>query len=230
VESILNERNRGLAAALNQGLDWGEERGLAWILTFDQDTTPGLTLVAEAGRVFDAHRGRPVAVIGAGWIRRRDGGTDCEDPGGVEAAHVITSGALHYVPLWRTLGGFQEDFFIDYVDQEYCLRARSAGYVIARACVPTMSHAIGHPSRRWMLFRPVSLTNHSPVRRYYITRNRIRVWRAYWRREPAYVAYDMRAAIKELVKLLLFEDVRLGKLRAIAAGIRDAMRAEPLRP
>jgi rhamnosyltransferase len=67
-------------------------------------------------------------------------------------------------------------------------------------------------------------TNHSRRRRYYITRNRIIVWRTYARVEPRYVAYDVKASAKELVKLALFEDDRGGKIRAVVRGTWDAIR------
>jgi rhamnosyltransferase len=222
VQVIFNKENRGLAMALNQGLAWGEEQGLAWIVTLDQDTTPGSNLVAAAGRVFNAHRVRPVAAIGAGWVSRPDVIPDCSDPGGVEVACVITSGTLHSVPIWRALGGFRDDFFIDYVDTEFCLRARAAEYSVVRACLPTMTHAVGNPTRHWFLVRSFTPSNHTRMRRYFITRNRILVWKKYARTEPAYVWFDIRAAWKEFVKIVLVEDDRRGKLVAIARGIGDA--------
>src|SRR5206468_6903109 len=33
VDLLRNDRNLGLATALNQGFEWGEERGLSWMLT-----------------------------------------------------------------------------------------------------------------------------------------------------------------------------------------------------
>jgi rhamnosyltransferase len=229
-ELILNGRNLGLAAALNQGLTWGEKRGLQWVVTFDQDTTPGENLIQEAGLIFDAHRTKPIAVIGAGWVGTPRYGLGCADPGGIELACVITSGALHSVAIWRTLGGFRDDFFIDYVDTEYCLRARRDGYLVTRACRITMHHTIGAPSTRRMIFRSVTPSNHSTMRRYFITRNRIRVWRMYWRREAAYVGVDVKAFWKELVKLVLFESDRPAKLHAVARGVRDGIFKTPQAP
>jgi rhamnosyltransferase len=226
-QSILNGANEGLAKALNQGLAWGEDRGLQWIVTVDQDTMPRPNLVVAGGQVYDAHHSKPVAVIGAGWVDRPEKSPDCDDPGGIEVACVITSGSLHSVAPWRALGGFREDFFVDYVDTEFCLRARASGYMVARACLLTMTHAIGKPTFRRMVFRTVTPSNHSRIRRYFITRNRIRVWRTYARREPAYVRFDIRAFVKELIKLLLFEDDRPAKLWAVARGVRDGLRAMP---
>ncbi len=219
VEVTRNGRNLGLAAALNQGLAWAAERGFSWALTLDQDTTPGPAVVSEAARVFDAFPNLRPAVIGASWDRG-----DCADDPGRPATYVITAGALHSIAAWAAIGRFREDFFIDYVDVEFCLRARSSGYAVLSACVPTISHAIGHPKRHRTPLRSFTPSHHDRFRRYYITRNRVHVWRAYWRREPRHVAFDMTAAGKELVKLLLFEDDRRRKLAALARGARDGIR------
>jgi rhamnosyltransferase len=223
-DAAFNSDNAGQAAALNQGLTWGESRGFPWIATFDQDTVPGTNLVEEAGRIFDGDGERSLAVIGAGWLTSPRSRPDCSSPNGRPVPWVVTSGSLHSVQVWREIGGFRDDFFIDYVDIEYCLRARSAGYRVVRACVSTMQHAIGNPTRHRLLFRFVQPTHHSRVRRYFITRNRIHMWRAFWRKEPGSIARDVTGAAKDLVKLLLFETDRLQKLRAMLWGAEDGLR------
>jgi rhamnosyltransferase len=220
-QTLFNNTNLGVAEALNQGLAWGEEARIPWIATFDQDTDAGPSLVATAGRVFDGHRGKPIAVIGAGW---RGAAERCDDVTGIEVPAVITSGSLHSVAGWRALGGFRSEFFIDLVDTEYCLRARANGYAVVRSCVPTMSHQVGSPSRRRLLFRSVTPTNHSRTRRYYMARNRIDIWRRYFGREPRFVIGDMTEASKEFIKLVLFEEDKGPKVRAMLRGTVDGIR------
>jgi rhamnosyltransferase len=221
VHLVRNDRNLGLATALNQGFRWAADHGLAWVLTLDQDTEPTAGVVPEAARVLAAHPGRRVAVVGAGYGDLTVAGLP---PTGGEAACVITAGALHSVEAWQDLGGFRDDFFVDYVDTEFCLRARAHGYAVLRSARTTIRHAIGSPVTHDVRFRTFTPSNHSRVRRYYITRNRILVWRTYARRELAYVAFDARASVKELAKLVLFEDDRPAKLRAVLRGARDGLR------
>ncbi len=224
IELLRNNENRGLATALNQGLTWGELRGLEWVATFDQDTHAGPDLVAEAGAVFDLRQETDIAVIGAAWVTRPEYQPQCSNPAGIALPCVITSGTLHAVAVWRALGGFRDDFFIDYVDTEYCLRARARGFAVIRTCRVTMTHAIGFPTRRSLYFRSVTPNNHSAIRRYYITRNRLAVWRSYWRTETGYIAFDVKAAVKEFIKLVLLEDDRVSKIRSIIRGTWDFMR------
>jgi rhamnosyltransferase len=224
VDALWNSTNLGLAVALDQGLRWAEARGATWVLLLDQDSRPGATIVAEAARVVGAAGKASVAVVGAGVVGRDSGGAPGTD-GWREERAVITSGTVVAVKAWRALGGFRQDFFVDYVDLEYCLRARAAGYRILRSQRPTIRHAIGRPERRRLLWRSVTTTHHDRVRRRSITRNRVVVWRTYWRREPRFVASDALAFAKELVKIALLETDRRAKLWAVAAGIHEGLRA-----
>lgn len=221
VQLLRNDRNVGVATALNQGFKRAADRGFVWVLTLDQDTAPSSAVVSEAARVLAASGDRPVAVVGAG---RPDIVAKGPPPLGDEVAYVITAGALNAVGAWRGLGGFRDDFFIDYVDIEYCLRARAAGYAVLRSGIQTTGHKVGEPTRHQTGLRGFTTSNHDRTRRYYITRNRIIVWRAYAGRERAFAASDLMHAAKEFVKLVLFESDRGGKMRAIARGLWDGIR------
>ena len=221
VRFLKNDRNAGLATALNQGFSWAVDHGFSWVLTLDQDTEPTADVVLEAAKVLTAHRERRIAVVGAAY---GDQAPARLSPDGSEVTWVITAGALHSVNAWQHLGRFRDDFFIDHVDVEFCLRARTRGYAIFRASGATIRHSIGYPTAHDALFRSVNTSNHSRWRRYYMTRNRIIVWRAYARNEPGYVASDVRAAAREFVKVVLFEDDRGRKVAAMIRGMRDGMR------
>jgi rhamnosyltransferase len=228
-EVIRNPANLGIARALNQGAEVAVDAGADWLLTLDQDAEPADEIVSVAARTFDAFPDRDyIAVIGSisfeashsGWV-----------PGGsrgqpwLEAANVITAGCFVSMAAFRDIGGYREDLFVDYVDTEFCLRARARGYRVLASRAPAMTHRIGQPTERWIGLRAVHPTNHSACRRYYITRNRFFLWRHYWRSEPRFVAKDILAAHKELVKLVLFEHDRGAKIRAMAAGLRDGLRS-----
>lgn len=221
VDEVWNGENRGLANALNQGLEWASARGAMWALLLDQDSQPEPGIVAAATRVLETAGPGMVAVVGSGIVGTDDRGF-VPSGGWLEERAVITSGAFISIEAWRAIGGFRSDFFVDYVDIEFCLRARAHGYRVLRSLTPTLRHAIGRPVRHRLPWRTVTATHHDRARRYSITRNRMLVWRRYWRREPGFVIADAWAFTKELVKVVLFEDDRVRKARAIGAGTRDA--------
>ena len=223
VEIVANGENRGQGTALNQGLRRASERGFSWALTLDQDSSPLSNLVDAAARAFQAHpRRERVAAIGAAVV---------DPPGPIPAptaayrpmTAVITSGTLHSIPAWERLGGFREDYFIDCVDTEFCLRARAHGLEVVAATEAALVHGIGTPSRKRAMGRWMMPTNHSPLRRYYVTRNRLSFWRRYARTDGRFVLTDMRQSIREWIGIAFAETDRAAKLGAILAGSRDAM-------
>ncbi len=223
VEIIANSENRGIGAALNQGLRRAKERGFSWALTLDQDSSPLPNLVAAGGRAFEAYpECERLAAIGASVVGAKEA-TRAPAAAYRRMTAVITSGTLQSIPAWERLGGFREDYFIDCVDTEFCLRARSHGLEIVQATEPTLGHRIGIPSRKWVLGHWMIPTNHSPLRRYYVTRNRMSLWRNYARSDGRFVLRDMRQSIREWVGIAFAESNRPAKLRAILAGFRDAV-------
>jgi rhamnosyltransferase len=226
VQLVRNPDNEGIARALNQGALVAEQVGADWLLTLDQDAAPSPEIVGIAGAIYDAYpRPELVAVIGSASDTDpapKRGATSLDRPW-AEAKVAITAGSFVSLAAYRALGGFRDELFVDYVDIEFCLRARARGYRVLKSLVPGMAHRIGQPTLRRIGLRAVTPTNHSVLRRYYISRNRFLVWRGYWRRDPGFVAGDVVASQKELVKLLLFEDDRRRKLRAMLLGFRDGL-------
>lgn len=226
-EVIRNPVNLGIARALNQGAEVAIDAGADWLLTLDQDCEPTDEIVTIAGRTFESYPARDrIAVIGSAAFEFQPPGWVDPDAGKlwVETSGTITSGSLVSLAAFRTIGGFLDDLFIDQVDTEFCLRAWARGYRVLASRTPAMIHRIGEPTERWIGFRTVHPTNHSAVRRYYITRNRILVFRRYWRVDRRAAAREFVASQKELVKLILAERDRPAKLRAMLAGLRDGLR------
>jgi len=226
VEVIRNPVNVGIARALNQGAEAAINAGADWLLTLDQDAAPGPEIIRVAGGTFDAYpQPDRIAVIGSTSTADAARPTRPVEPGQtwIEARTVITAGSFVSMVAFRALGGYRDDLFVDYVDIEFCLRARARGYRVVASRTPAMTHRIGRPTKRRIGPRAVTPTNHSALRRYYITRNRIIVWRRYCRTDSMFVARDILAAQKELIKLLLFEEDRPAKVRAMLAGLRDGI-------
>lgn len=222
VTIIENGANLGLARALNQGLAAAADARASWVLMLDQDSVVIGDIVTAAAEAIRSAGLMAVAAVGAG--RCQPGLTHKTDMGDSRPAPiVITSGMLLSLAAFQRIGPFREDFFVDYVDIEWCLRARQEGYAILQSVTPTLEHEIGDPIRRKFLGHTLTATNHSTGRRRDITRNRMKVWRRYVRREPRYVLGDVIAFAKEAAKICVLEDRPLAKMAAIGSGIADAI-------
>lgn len=220
---IANHTNRGVAAALNQGLEYALRQGYPWVLTLDQDTQCYSNMVTTLGSVYESCWPRP-AVIGSNYLDPRNHKPKVSPQGNecLEQKTVITSGSLVNAKIALLIGGFREDYFIDQVDHEFCLRLRTRGYRVVISREPAMAHSVGRPGGVDVPFLGI-LPNHPPLRKYYIARNTVVTISAYWRQEPEWC---LRRAVRLLLGLLLMatlEDQRRSNVRAFATGFRDAI-------
>lgn len=224
---IENGRNVGVAAALNQGIEYARTHGFTHALLFDQDTEPLPDMVKSIRRLASQRIDlEQVAVIGMNFweaARRKPLFRVSSSADITEVATVITSGSLVPISVAARLGPFRDDFFIDLVDDEYCLRARSRGYKVLMIPRPLAVHALGEPIIRRLPWRTVGTSNHSARRRYYMTRNRIVLLKQYAFREPGWATRSLYIRLKSFVLLLLLDDHRLSKLRLMWRGMRDGI-------
>lgn len=232
---IENDDNRGLAAAQNQGLEIARSAGADWILLLDDDSVPAPHMVArllEGWRsLADRHRVgllsprlsdaegtlKPYLLSsGTGWdLRRGRMGSGAVVRDGVFA---IASGSLIRRDVLDLVGPMAGPFFIDYVDIEFSLRLRRAGFEIVGIGDAVLTHRLGDFHETEVLGRKVALNTHSAWRRRLIHRNRVRVWRRYVAEVPAWVAWDMTAALYDVWKAAVYERDKAAKLRAIFGG------------
>jgi len=221
---IRNNENLGIAKALNQGIIKAKELNFQYAILMDQDS-----------QFFDATK-----AINALHIAIQDKESNFISSSIVVNANIapkenqkelkyidncITSGSMLRLSMTDDIGLHDEKLFIDYVDFEYCLRARNMGYTIVETKLSTLKHLIGDSKKVSMKFFPwykTYATNHSPLRRYYRWRNSVYVWRKYYKTNPKWVKKNIRHTFNDLKKILLFEDQRFLKFRAIFLGIKDA--------
>jgi rhamnosyltransferase len=220
---IENRENKGVAAALNQGLDQALLWKCGWLLTLDQDTRclPGMVsslLAIDAGAST-----RPV-VIGSNYFDPRNNATKVPPgmDGCIDQKTVITSGTLVNVSFARAIGGFRKDYFIDQIDHEFCLRARSRGGRVVISRKPLMEHSVGEPGGVWL---PLigRLPNHTPQRKYYVARNSLVTIGLYWQSEFDWCLRRIIRLILSMPLMVALESQGLEKLSAFAAGVADAL-------
>jgi rhamnosyltransferase len=210
--------NLGIATALNRGVEAAVADGKKWLLTMDQDSTATAGMVdalwacartdPEIGLVSPIHQ----QVGGA----RREAAPGCHD-----VLTAMTSGNLVRASIFPLVGGFMDELFIDQVDNEFCLRLHRHGLRVVETSEAELTHRVGDVRAHRFPY-PAYSSNHSPLRRYYIARNRAVVGEMYADDYPEFGAFERRQMLKETVKVVLYEDDKLEKLRMIRRGLRDA--------
>jgi rhamnosyltransferase len=229
----LNLVNLGVARALNIGVQRAVSLGYSLALLLDQDTCVEADMVRTLLGIYGGFSGREhLAVIGSNFLDVNKPAPDSNEPrpadaSWIEAETVITSGSLLPLAAHADIGPFREEFFIDFVDTDYCLRARAKGYLVIKSRKPLMSHAIGAlRESRFLWFRRWTY-NHSPDRRYYIARNNTVLLREYAKSgRMGWMLKSLNRCFRLCKRVLLYERSRSRKLAAIAQGWRDGVRGK----
>lgn len=121
-------QNKGIAYALNRIMELASQDGYEWVVTMDQDSIIPISLVNE---YFKRINIKNVGIICPQVIDKR---RKYEIPKQISAdqyiQECITSGSCTSVKAWKKVGGFDEQLFIDLVDNDFCKRIVLSGYKI----------------------------------------------------------------------------------------------------
>ena len=227
IHLIQNNKNMGLGYALNQGIEYSLGKGYKWILLLDQDTQIDSDIIVSLNRIIETISPYP-SIVGVNYRDTQNGTTfiKCNGPGtaAIKRKTVITSGSLLNLKDHLAIGPFRSDYFIDSIDHEYCLRARSKGFSVLISCKPLMSHNIGSIfSEANILERYLRAPDHPPERKYYIARNIVLTIIKFWSREPVWCLKQIFRLILEIISIMLFENPKKEKLAATMNGIADGI-------
>jgi GT2 family glycosyltransferase len=147
-------RNAGFGQGVNAGAAATAADSL-FVLNSDAEVVPGAT-AALAGALDD-----PTVAIAAPFVRAQDGGLQTDSYGAFPSISALVlrtnrrppatlepdwvSGVAFLIPadIFRTLGGFDERFFMYFEDIDLCRRVRAAGHRIVRVPSATVVHQLG---------------------------------------------------------------------------------------
>ena len=206
--------NRGIGYALNRGVQRARQMGFTWLLTMDQDSVVDGSLV-EAYRA--AVERDPGLVCLAPRITTRSRKKDVA--GGV-ISYAITSGNLVRVSVFDQIGFYDEGFFVDCIDFDFCLRLRRAGHEVHRVPAALMEHQLGDSVDLPKAVRKY-YARHSPVRRYYMYRNFLYMAERYLFDFPGFI-FKLGLSSMLLLMFIGFLDASpVASYRAIAHGLWD---------
>ena len=241
VRVILCPTNLGLGHAHNLGIQACRDAGMTMVLLLDQDSLPRNNMVEKLITAFDqlSQTSGKVAAVGPHYKGSRTGHRSffvqfnrfrfrkcfCnrgEDGQTILADMLISSGCLIPLSAIDTIGGMDEELFIDHVDTDWFLRAKSLGWRSYGVCDALMEHTLGEQTIRvwWGRWRYLPL--HQPFRYYYIYRNSLLLYRRkypdrFWKQA------DILRLIMMFVIFSFFGNQKLGNMRMTLLGIKDGI-------
>ena len=172
--------NKGLGRALNLGIEAARHAGFEVVALFDQDSSPSEAFLRDMlDRLARARAGNVAQTICVGPRHVDDAQPQPDSsalPSGAAALQPVTclatSGMMFPVTSLRADEMFTEEFFLDFVDFDWCWRLGRSGWKFYRALDVTMPHRLGLSQRR--LF---GLTYHvpAPYRHYFQFRDTLRL-------------------------------------------------------
>jgi len=234
--------NTGTGGALAAGIEYALQRGHTWIWTFDGDSIPNEDALQT---LLHAWEGLGTANSDIGILAtvpfHPETGTQYPPllwrDGFVKpsaeilrqplwfADLVISSGCMVRRGVVERVGLPRADFFIDFVDFEYCLRIRSCGYKIAVVTNAKLAHEIGKAKKMWLHGSDRFWPDQVPLREYYMSRNLI--YTAWWLYpSPAVKRFVVRHLARHAGGVLLYSSRKLACLARMAQGICDGSRGK----
>jgi len=182
---VESQYNLGVGEALNQLALHAIVAGCSRLAVFDDDSGLPADAVAKLWRTMDALEGagEKPAVVGPKIVSPIAAPETYRPPryfdvrGKAHGAargvlYVITSGSLINLDVFRRVGRFRSDFFIDAIDTEWCFRVWHSGHSCWVDDSVEMEHRIGAGvTRRTILGR--GFPKQPPMRLYAYVRNQV---------------------------------------------------------
>ncbi len=209
--------NKGIACALNLALREAKKDRADYLLTMDQDTA---FRENDAKKMIDfiiANTDDAVAIYAANTADY-DGYKDSEN-----VTLMLTSGNVIKCDVIDKIGGFDESLFIDWVDQDICYRLINIGYRLCRLNRMRIYHRLGKTEVIDIFGYKMKYVTHSPIRYYYMTRNKFYVLR----KNGASLLQMIRFFFGTLImgiQVVLLENNKRKKVKSMAVGIYDFFR------
>ena len=233
IHMIFNRNKGGLAGAYNRGAEvlLSQRCDVIFLMDQDSDIEPSffvkmMDASAKLGtdtflmgpKIYEINLKKCMAVFEPGKYLPKRIHIDDQTEGLFPSLCIISSGSAISSAAYRKLGAFREDYFIEYIDIEYSLRAVGQNVPVYMNAGVTMRQTTGQIERHGKGFT----TNHLAWRRYYGARNAVHclythraTWGVHW--------VSAVLALHQAVCVLRYEPEKLRKIAAILCGYVDGL-------
>ena len=231
VQIFTNKSNIGLASAINLGINEAKSQGFKFVALFDQDSRIDIHFNQNMINSIKSYNGfvKPAVYSPIYFneitsemgflinfsplrlVRKKP----IDDFIVSKPTYVITSGSYIPIDVLDDVGLMLDKLFIDFIDIDWCFRARNKGYEIINFQHIFIKHTLGDYSKAFMNKKyPI----HSPIRMYYYFRNSIYLYKQTYI-NINWKLVDVSRNIFRFVFYMILIKGRISYLRYIVLGI-----------
>lgn len=203
--------NIGISSAINKISHIVYDEGYRWLLTMDQDSVFNDFNIINSYFQEDSDKQNVGIYSPAHITGKRD--YPKEEVSYVKS--VMTSGNILNLEIFRSVGECDERFFIDRVDHDLSAKIIENNFYIKRVNQCELIHNLGEINNTSIKYE---VTNHSPLRRYYITRNTFYFIEKHFLKMPVYCCRYFFHFIIEIKNMYFYEKDRLDKTKYMLLG------------
>lgn len=209
-------RNMGLGYAYNRAMERALAAGCTHLMTMDQDSR--FEAFGTYKRQVAENQDTKIAIFTPPINHDISAN-------GQRYSISCQSGSIFNLSLLEKVGGFREDFFIGMVDAEISLKMMHHGYKIYQLAGANLVHEVGSGRQVRFLGKTIEVTDYSPLRHYYDSRNRILLWRQFpYDADARFKRQLVASRLKLMAKIALFEKNKTAKIIAIVRGTINGLR------
>lgn len=218
----INE-NIGIAAATNKGIEYLKNQN-DWVLVLDQDSFFPVNGIDNYLTTLNTLSNNQIGLLSPVYIERQCI-NEAEQLTNIETVSMlkivqfpISSGSLINILAWKLVEGYDENLFIDRVDDDYDLRLRERGFQLIEVGSVRLNHMIGNIIIKKILGVEIKVYNHNAFRKYYQSRNNI----IFAKKHGGMLNSCVRNTIL-ILKTIFFEQRKMEKIKSIYEGIKDGI-------
>jgi len=225
IKTIYNEKNYGIARALNEGVKFARENKFKWILTMDQDSVAEDKMVDKMLECAHHYSNNEKVISFSPTIleKRVDLHYRKKNELYQERFTVITSGNLLNANIFSKFIKYEEKLFIDSVDFDFCLKLHMNKYIIIRCNNVFLFHEMGEIRFKKIFGFTIHYHIHSPTRKYYMMRNNIYIFKKYFWKFPFFCMKKQIFTILECLRIFLIEKDKIFNIKFMIKGFFHAI-------
>jgi len=222
-EIIYNDKNYGIAKALNQAAKYATANNYKWLLTIDQDSEFLPNTYSLMLSFYEKMSDKDKTMLIAPQFKKR---TEYEQQNALlkdinwqEETLIITSGSLIKTEIFKKIGFFEEKLFIDRVDFDFCFRININGFTTKVAKNLFFICEFAKEEKK----HSFTVTNYSAQRRYYITKNTVYLLKYFFSFPKEILYLIINDCIFPLFIITFFETDKINKTASIFKGFIDGI-------